>query len=256
MSNQTMFDLTGKVAVVTGGNGGLGLGIAMGLAGAGADIVVAARNQPKSEQAVSEIQATGVKAVAISMDMTKEEDIQRMIAESINAFAKIDILVNNAGISVRKQPQDISAQEWDDVVDVNLRAVFLASKEVYSCMKRQGGGKIINIGSMYSIFGSDWVAPYSASKGGLVQLTKSLAVAWAADNIQVNAILPGWFMTELTSVIPVRDPARFENINRRIPTGRWGNAEELQGAAIFLSSQASTYVTGSALSVDGGYSSA
>ena len=155
---------------------------------------------------------------------------------------------------MRKQPEEISAQEWDGVVDVNLRAAFLTSKEVYPHMKSQGGGKIINIGSMYSIFGSDWVAPYAASKGGLVQLTKSLAVAWASDNVQVNAILPGWFMTELTSVIPVRDPARYENINRRIPTGRWGEAEELQGAAVFLASQASNYVTGAALAVDGGYS--
>jgi len=256
MSDLTMFDLTGKVAVVTGGNGGLGLGMAMGLANAGANIVVAARNKQKSDQAVTEIQATGVKAVTVTVDMTKEEDIRRMVEESLNAFGQIDILVNNAGVSVRKQPQEISAQEWDDVLDVNLRAVFLASKEVYPNMKSQGAGKIINIGSMYSIFGSDWVAPYSASKGGLVQLTKSLAVAWASDNIQVNAILPGWFMTELTSVIPVRDPARYENINRRIPLGRWGDAAELRGAAVFLASQASTYVTGSALSVDGGYSSA
>ncbi|PKB80885.1 MAG: 2-deoxy-D-gluconate 3-dehydrogenase [SAR202 cluster bacterium Io17-Chloro-G9] len=254
MSNQPMFDLTGKVAVVTGGNGGLGLGMALGLAGAGADIVVAARNHEKSDHAVSQIQATGVKAVTVPVDVTNDEDIRRMVAQSIDAFGRIDILVNNAGISVRKQPQEISAQEWDDVVDVNLRAAFLGSKEVYPHMKSQGGGKIINIGSMFSIFGSDWVAPYSASKGGLVQLTKSLAVAWAPDNIQVNAILPGWFMTELTSVIPVRDPARYENINRRIPTGRWGDASELQGAAVFLASQASTYVTGAAINVDGGYS--
>ena len=254
MSIQTMFDLTGKVAVVTGGNGGLGLGMALGLAEAGANIVVAARSAEKSAAAVSQLEATGVKAVAVPVDVTDEDQISQMVSQSLDAFGRVDILVNNAGISVRKQPQEISAEEWDGVVDVNLRAAFLASKAVYPHMKEQGGGKIINIGSMFSLFGSDWVAPYSASKGGLVQLTKSLAAAWASDNVQVNAILPGWFMTELTSPIPVRDPARFDLINRRIPTGRWGEAEELGGASVFLASPASNYVTGAVLTVDGGYS--
>ena len=254
MSIQTMFDLTGKVAVVTGGNGGLGLGMALGLAEAGANIVVAARSAEKSAAAVSQLEATGVKAVAVPVDVTDEDQISQMVSQSLDAFGQVDILINNAGISVRKQPQEISAEEWDGVVDVNLRAAFLASKAVYPHMKEQGGGKIINIGSMFSLFGSDWVAPYSASKGGLVQLTKSLAAAWASDNVQVNAILPGWFMTELTSPIPVRDPARFDLINRRIPTGRWGEAEELGGASVFLASPASNYVTGAVLTVDGGYS--
>ena len=254
MKADQLFDLHGKVAIVTGGNGGLGLGMALGLAGAGANIVVAARNANKTAQALSQIENLGVLARGLTVDVTRESDIQSMVAAAVDTLGRVDILVNNAGISVRKQPEEISADEWDRVVDVNLRAAFLASKAVYPQMKEQGGGKIINIGSMFSLFGSDWVAPYSASKGGVVQLTKSLAVAWAKDHVQVNAILPGWFMTELTEAIPVRDPQRYELICRRIPTERWGEPEELAGAAVFLASAASDYVTGAVITVDGGYS--
>ena len=227
MAGQNLFDLTGKVAIVTGGNGGLGLGIAMGLAGAGANIVIAARSVEKTAQALEDIRALGIEAHGITVDVTQEPAIQRMVADTIDNLGRLDILVNNSGIVVRAQPQDLSAAQWDSVVDVNLRAAFLASKEAYTHMLEAGGGKIINVGSMYSIFGSDWGAPYAASKGGLVQLTKSLAVAWAKDNI-----------------------------NRRIPTGRWGEPSELAGAAVFLASAASDYVTGSVLAVDGGYSAA
>ncbi|PKB72602.1 MAG: 2-deoxy-D-gluconate 3-dehydrogenase [SAR202 cluster bacterium Io17-Chloro-G7] len=254
MESQGLFDLTGKVAIVTGGNGGLGLGMALGLAGAGANIVVAARNEAKTNTALAEIKALGVKALGIAVDVSQEADVARMVSHTVEALGRVDILVNNAGISIRSQPQELSADDWDRVVDVNLKSVFLASKEVHRHMKKQGGGKIINIGSMFSLFGSDWVSPYSASKGGVVQLTKSLAVAWASDNIQVNAILPGWFMTGLTESIPERDPARYELINQRIPTERWGKPEELQGPVVFLASSGSDYVTGAVLTVDGGYS--
>ena len=254
MKPDRLFELGGKVAIVTGGNGGLGLGLALGLAGAGADILVAARDAGKTARALPGIQALGVRAAGLPVDVAEEADIKRMVAEAIESFGRVDILVNNAGIAVRKQPQDISVAEWDRVLDVNLRSVFLASKAVYPHMKEQGGGKIINIGSMFSLFGSDWVSPYAASKGGVVQITKSLAVAWAGDNIQVNAILPGWFVTDLTESIPAQDPARYELISRRIPTGRWGQPEELRGAAVFLASAASDYVTGAVLAVDGGYS--
>lgn len=256
MSDLSQFDLTGKVAVVTGGNGGIGLGIAMGLAGAGANIVVAARSVEKTAQALEDIRALGVGAYGITVDVTQEPAIQRMVTDTIDHMGRLDILVNNSGIAVRAQPQDLTAAQWDSVVDVNLRAAFLTSKEVYSHMVNAGGGKVINVGSMYSLFGSDWGAPYAASKAGLVQLTKSLAVAWAKDNIQVNAVLPGWFVTDLTRGIPEADPDRYDNINRRIPTGRWGEPSELGGAAVFLASAASDYVTGATLTVDGGYSSA
>ncbi|MEC9238255.1 MAG: glucose 1-dehydrogenase [Chloroflexota bacterium] len=256
MASQKLFDLTGKVAVVTGGNGGIGLGIAMGLAGAGANIVIAARSVEKTAQALENIRALGVEAHGITVDVTQEPAIQRIVTSTIDHMGRLDILVNNSGIAVRAQPQELTAAQWDSVVDVNLRAAFLASKAAYPQMVTAGGGKVINVGSMYSIFGSDWGAPYAASKGGLVQLTKSLAVAWAKDNIQVNAVLPGWIVTDLTRGIQDADPNRYDNISRRIPTGRWGEPSELAGAAVFLASTASDYVTGATLAIDGGYSSA
>jgi len=256
VTSQKLFDLTGKVAVVTGGNGGIGLGIAMGLAGAGANIVIAARSVEKTAQALENIRALGVEAHGITVDVTQEPAIQRIVTSTIDHMGRLDILVNNSGIAVRAQPQELTAAQWDSVVDVNLRAAFLASKAAYAQMVKAGGGKVINVGSMYSIFGSDWGAPYAASKGGLVQLTKSLAVAWAKDNIQVNAVLPGWIVTDLTRGIQDADPNRYDNISRRIPTGRWGEPSELAGAAVFLASTASDYVTGATLAIDGGYSSA
>ena len=256
MASQKLFDLTGKVAVVTGGNGGIGLGIAMGLAGAGANIVIAARSVEKTAQALEDIRTLGVEAHGITVDVTQEPAIQRMVTSTIDHMGRLDILVNNSGIAVRAQPQELTSAQWDSVVDVNLRGAFLASKEAYAQMVKAGGGKVINVGSMYSIFGSDWGSPYAASKGGLVQLTKSLAVAWAKDNIQVNAVLPGWIVTDLTRGIQDADPNRYDNISRRIPTGRWGEPSELAGAAVFLASTASDYVTGATLAVDGGYSSA
>jgi len=255
MSVDRLFDLSGRVALVTGGNGGLGLAMARGLAQAGANIAIAARNQDKTASALAKIQAEGVKAEGIQADVTQEAEIQRMVTQTVAGFGRVDILVNNAGITMRKEPQDLSADEWDQVLDVNLRAAFLASRAVYPHMKSQGGGKIISIGSMFSIFGGGGSgAPYSSSKGGLVQLSKSLAVAWARDNIQCNAILPGWFMTDLTAAVPTDQPDRYDLICRRIPTGRWGQPEELQGITVFLASHASDYVTGAVITVDGGYS--
>ena len=250
-----LFDLTGKAAIVTGGNGGLGLAMALGLAGAGADIAVAARNDEKIAEALPQIEALGTRAVGITADVTQESDIRTMVAETLDAFGRVDILVNNAGTVVRKDPQDITAEEWDWVMDVNLRGAFLASKEVYPHMKSRGGGKIINIGSMFSLFGGGGSgAAYSSSKGGIVQLSKSLAVAWAKDNIQSNAVLPGWFMTELASSIPANQPERYELINRRIPAQHWGDPNDLQGIAVFLAAKASDYITGAVITVDGGYS--
>ena len=173
-----MFDLTGKTALVTGGNGGIGLGIARALAGAGANIVVAARNRQKTDVAVAELSGTGVRSVGLDIDVADEASVVGAVQSAADEFGSIDILVNNAGIGIRKPPQDYSLEEWQQVIGINLDGTFLCSREVYPHMKLAGGGKIINIGSMTSVFGSDWVASYSASKGGVVQLTKSLAVAW------------------------------------------------------------------------------
>ena len=217
--------------------------------------MVAARDKRKTTQALAEIRTLGVQAQAVLVDVTQEAQIKDMVSRTVEMLGHVDILINNAGTSVRKEPQDLTSEEWDQVLDVNLRSAFLACKEVYPHMKAQGGGKVINIGSMFSLFGGGGSgAPYSSSKGGLVQLSKSLAVAWAKDNIQSNALLPGWFFTQLTAAIPETQPDRYDLISRRIPTGRWGKPEELQGAVVFLSSPASDYVTGAVLTVDGGYS--
>ena len=187
-------------------------------------------------------------------DVQDETSVQAMVKATVHAFGQVDILVNNAGIGIRNAPQDFTLEEWNQVVNTNLTGVFLCSREVYPHMVDAGGGKIINIGSMFSIFGSERVASYAASKGGVVQLSKSLALAWAKDNIQVNTILPGYVHTELSTAAK-SDPERYKAITARIPQDRWGEPEDLAGAAVFLASHASNYVTGISLPVDGGYSS-
>jgi 2-deoxy-D-gluconate 3-dehydrogenase len=252
---KNLFSLEGKVAIVTGGNGGIGKGIARGFAGMGANIVIAARNPDKTAEAVGEIQdGFGVQVLGIQFDVMNKERIQEMVNQTLDNFDRIDILVNNAGINIRKMPQDYQVSEWDDMINANLRGPFLCSLAVYPAMKKAGGGKIINIGSMTSIFGAAKLVPYGASKGGLVQMMRSLATAWAADNIQVNAILPGWINTKLTRQARKDIPGLAERVESRAPVGRWGEPQDLVGAAIFLASQASDFVTGVALPVDGGFS--
>jgi 2-deoxy-D-gluconate 3-dehydrogenase len=250
-----MFRLDGKVAIVTGGNGGIGKAIAAALASVGANIAIAARNRGKTARAVEEITRTyGVKAVGIETDVVQEDQIAAMVKRTADTFGRIDILVNNAGIAEGKEPMAVSTAEWDTVINTNLRAAFLCSKAVYPYMKTVGGGKIINIGSMASVLGSSVLPAYSASKGGIVQMGRSLAIAWAADNIQVNAILPGWIKTDLGKEVRALDPTFDSRIASLIPVGRYGEPPELGGTAIFLASQASSYVTGVALPVDGGFS--
>jgi len=250
-----MFSLQDKVAIVTGGNGGLGKGMARGLAAMGASIVIAARNQTKTAQAVKELkQEFGVRATGITLDVLDLESVRQMATKTLEAFGRIDILVNNAGMNIRKPPQDYKLEEWQLILRTNLDSALLCSQAVYPAMKAGGGGKIINIGSMTSIFGGAKIAAYSASKGGVVQLTKCLAVAWAKDNIQVNAILPGWFDTELTRQARQELPGLEESVLARTPAGHWGKPDELAGTAAFLASRASDYLTGAAIPVDGGYS--
>jgi 2-deoxy-D-gluconate 3-dehydrogenase len=250
-----LFDLTGRVAVVTGGNGGIGLGMAQGLAAAGATIVVAARNPEKSEAAVAALAASGAPSAFIALDVADPASCRALVQQTVDRFGRLDILVNNAGMSIRKPPQDYEIAEWQAVLDTNLTGAFACAQAVYAPMQRQGGGKIINIGSMMSIFGGAYAAPYSTSKGGLVQLTKSLATAWARDNIQVNAVLPGWIDTELTRDARTQVAGLNERVLNRTPVGRWGVPEDLAGIAVFLAAPASNFVTGAAIPVDGGYSS-
>lgn len=252
---ENMFGIKGKVAIVTGGNGGIGKGISRGFAGMGADVVIVARNKQKTDDTAREIRETfGVRVLGLKADVGDEQQVTGMADQTLEQFGRIDILVNNAGINIRKMPQDYQISEWDEVIRVNLRSAFLCSQAVYSAMKKSGGGKIINIGSMTSIFGGAKLAPYGTSKGGIVQMTRSLAAAWAKDNIQVNAILPGWINTDLTIQARKDLPGLDENVQSRTPMGRWGEPRDMAGAAVFLAAPASGFVTGIALPVDGGFS--
>src|ERR1700730_6633650 len=242
------FNLTGKTALVTGGNGGIGLGIARGLAQSGARIAIIARNTEKSHAAAKALaEETGVAPLVLTADVSVPDEVSAVVNEAKKGLGRIDILFNNAGINIRKMPQDLTPEEWHKVMDVNLTSAFLLSQAVYPHMKQIGGGKIINIGSMTSYFGASYASPYATSKGGIVQLSKSLALAWAADNIQVNALLPGWFETELTDGARAHVPGLYERVLARIPAGRWAKPEDIAGTAIWLASPASGYVTGGAI---------
>ena len=221
-----MFDLSGKTAVVTGGNGGIGLGMARGLAAAGARVVVAARNREKSATAVAELAKLGAGgALAIEVDVTDERSVEALVSGTVERCGALHVLVNNAGINIRKPPHEVSLEEWRRVIDTNLTSAYLCSH-----------------------------AAYAASKGGIVQFTRACASAWAKDNIQVNAILPGWIDTELTLKAREQVPGLHDGVLRRTPAGRWGTADDLRGIAVFLAASASDFITGTAIPVDGGYS--
>jgi 2-deoxy-D-gluconate 3-dehydrogenase len=251
-----MFDLCGKVAVITGGNGGIGLGMGRGLAKAGARIVVAARNTEKSAAAVAELQALGSDAFAVAVDVTDKISVDALFARTQERCGRLDILINNAGMNIRKPVQDLALEEWHQVLDTNLTSAYLCCAAAYPLMKRWGSGKVINIGSMLSVFGAGFAPAYGASKGGIVQLTKSLAAGWAADNIQVNAILPGWINTDLTVKSRSEIAGLHERVLARTPAGRWGDDADFEGIAVFLASKESDFITGTAIPVDGGYSCA
>jgi 2-deoxy-D-gluconate 3-dehydrogenase len=248
------FDLTGKVAIVTGGNGGIGLGMARGLAEAGAAIAIVGRNETKSAAAVAELKQGGARAISVPADVTDKAAVEAMAERVARALGRIDILVNNAGINIRKAPHALGLEEWDSVIKTNLTSAFLCSQAVYPAMKAAGGGKIINIGSMMSIFGASFAPAYAASKGGIVQFTRSCAVAWAADNIQANAVLPGWIDTDLTRRAREQIDGLHDKVLGRTPAARWGAIADFAGIAVFLSSAASDFVTGTAIPVDGGFS--
>jgi 2-deoxy-D-gluconate 3-dehydrogenase len=251
----SIFDLHGKAALVTGGNGGIGLGMARGLAQAGAMLAIAGRNEQKNAAAVHALQEFGTKIVSLAVDVQDEKSCRAMVEEAAERLGRLDVLVNNAGTNVRKAPQDYTLDEWHRVLDTNLTSAFVASQAAYPHLKRAGGGKILNTGSMMSIFGAAYLAPYAASKAGIVQLTKALACAWAKDNIQVNAVLPGWIDTAMTQKARVELTGLNERVLSRTPAGRWGEPADMAGIAVFLASPASDFITGAAVPVDGGYSS-
>ena len=249
-----MKDFTGKTALITGGNGGIGLGMAKGLAQAGARIAVVGRNQRKNATALGEIRALGVDAMAVEADVCDAEAVAAMIATVVDQWGAIHILINNAGINIRKRPEDLTEEEWRKVLDTNLTSAFLCSKSCYPIMKRSGGGKILNNGSMLSLFGSPWGSVYGSSKGGIMQMTRSHATAWAEDNIQVNCYLPGWINTDLTVKAREDVPGLHEKVLARTPAGRWGEPDDLAGLAVYLASPASDFLTGTAIPIDGGFS--
>ena len=255
-----LFGLAGKVAIVTGGNRGIGKGIARGLAGAGANIVIGdikieLEHEAGAADAVTEIQRDfGVEALGLKVDVRREADNIEMVRRTLDRFGRIDILVCNAGMGGGGiLPQDMAVAKWDEILETNLRSFFIAAKAVYPAMKEEGGGKIISIGSMTSIFGVGAFSAYGASKGGVLQLTRSLAVAWARDNIQVNCILPGWINTGLSEAAKRNNPDLEKRVMARTPAGRWGETVDLVGCALFLASKASDFITGAAIPVDGGY---
>jgi len=252
MKAPSLFDLSKTVAVVTGGNGGIGRGIALGLAEAGASVAILGRNIEKNNRVLEELNTVGAPALALQLDVTERDKLAPTLATIENELGPIGILVNNAGnISLSGGVLQEIPADWDSVIETQLNACFLLSKIAAASMVKRKQGKIINIGSMYSYFGSALVPSYSAAKGAIIQLTKSMAVELAPYNIQVNAIAPGWIETEMTA--PVRDLPLNEEILARTPAGRWGQAEELAGTAVYLASQASNFVTGETIRVDGGY---
>jgi 2-dehydro-3-deoxy-D-gluconate 5-dehydrogenase len=248
-----LFSLAGKVAVVTGGNGGIGLGIAHGLAAAGADIVIAARNLEKSAAAAQDLARHGRRIEVLSVDVADDVSCTALVKDVEARLGRLDILINNAGVNTRKPPDQLTPAEWRNVLAINLDGAFYCARAAHPLLSRRGG-KIINIGSMLSIFGTSFAPAYGASKGGIVQLTKSLAAAWAKDAIQVNAILPGWIDTELTIKARQDVEGLHDRVLQRTPAGRWGTPGDFSGVGIFLASAASDFVTGTTVTVDGGFS--
>jgi 2-deoxy-D-gluconate 3-dehydrogenase len=253
MGTTKLFDLSGNVAVITGGNGGIGRSIAIGLAEAGASVAIFGRNEEKNKNTLAELKVIGVPAMALKIDITKRNELAPAIKKVEQELGSISILVNNAGIvSLSGGVLNETAEDWDGVIETQLNAVFLLSKLVAKSMVDKKRGKIINIGSMYSFFGSGFIPSYSAAKGAVIQLTKSMAIELAPQNVQVNAIAPGYFETDMTAPVKTM-PLLNDEIILRTPAGRWGQTEEIAGTAIFLASKASDFVTGETIRVDGGY---
>jgi 2-dehydro-3-deoxy-D-gluconate 5-dehydrogenase len=243
----------GKTVIVTGSGSGIGAATARRFAREGAFVVLNGRTREKLDRVAADLDAE--RTLVQPGDVSDQASAEALISAAIARFGRLDVLVNNAGVNERKRPELYAPDEWHRIIETNLSGAFFAAQAAFPEMKKGGGGKIINIGSMMSIFGASFVGPYAASKGGLVQLTKALATAWAGDGIQVNAILPGWIDTDLTAAAKKQIEGLNERVLARTPAGRWGNPGDFAGIAVFLASAASDFVTGAAIPVDGGYAS-
>ncbi len=247
------FSLKGKVAIVTGASRGIGRAMCLALAEAGADVAAAARTVPRLESLSGEIRSLGRKCAVCPTDVTRPEDIAGLIRKTLQELGRIDILLNNAGMNIRKPAIDLAEAEWDRVLDTNLKAYFFCSQAAAKEMAKGGGGAIVNIASLRSLIAPPLAPAYTASKGGVSQLTKALAVEWARYGIRVNAIAPGYTETELTAHFKEKEKDLYETIRGRTALKRWALPEDLAGLMIFLASEASAYVTGQTIYVDGGY---
>lgn len=248
-----LFDLSGKVAIVTGGARGIGLALARGLGEAGAAIVLVDLLREEVQESSKVLNEKGLKSIAIHADVTNPGSLENMAEQTLRKFAKIDILINNAGVSIGKSVEETDEKDWDFVLDVNLKGPFLCSKAVGKHMIQQKRGKIINITSVVERVGADLRSSYCASKGGLAQFTKVLAIEWGKYNVNVNAIAPGLIWTPRTEAYEKAEPGRYDKILNRLSLKRWGRPEDLIGTAIFLASEASDYLTGQTIFVDGGW---
>lgn len=247
-----MGSLEGKVAIVTGGNGGIGRAIALALAEQGARTAVAARNPEKNRSVAKELAALAPESLVSEVDVLSRDAASEFVTRVHETWGRLDVLANNAGIVEVSLAEDTPIESWERVIATNLTAAFLWSKQAIPYMKAHGGGKIINMASMYTVFGAPFMASYAASKGGIIALTRSLAVELAPHNIQVNALAPGWILTDMTTGLQGSDYEK--EILMRTPAGRWGVGDDVKGPAVFLASAASDFVTGHVLAVDGGFS--
>jgi NAD(P)-dependent dehydrogenase (short-subunit alcohol dehydrogenase family) len=253
MKTSDMFSLKGKVAIVTGASSGLGVVFAEALAEMGANLELAARRIDKLNDVADKLKLLNVKTRPFQCDVSKQEQVQGLIDDAVRAFGRLDIIVNNAGVAAMSPATDITLDEWNKVVSINLTGVFLCARTAARHMIKQGGGKIVNIASIYGAVGDVFPAsPYYATKGAVINMTRDLAVEWAPYNIKVNAIAPGFFPSEMTEAI-FQEPGYLEYIRKQTPLGRPGSPEDLKGAVVYLSSPASDYVTGQTIFVDGGW---
>lgn len=245
--------LDGKVAIVVGGTTGIGQAIALGMVREGAKVIPTSRTLSKCEQTVEKIKEMGAQSLLIATDITDVDQVETLVTKVVEQFGKVDVLVNSAGATLRKSSVDITESEWNEVIDVNLKGTFLTCQKVGRVMLAQGSGSIINIASIASFVAYPEVAPYCASKGGVLLLTRALAIEWAKRGVRVNGIAPGDFITPLTETLLAKGTERRRRVEARIPIGRLGQLDELIGAAVYLASDTSQYVTGETIVVDGGH---